>query len=159
MRELHRSVSGLLASRSLCFLVPSPPLAYPADEDEALRLWRSGAGVALQHLELRNAQIRDLARKLAFREGCAVSASLYVSRLGSSSMSEHVDAWDAWLAQVRGAKNLTFSEGEHPSRIRLAVGDWLWLPSGVAHVADTTEADSVHISINFHRRRRLILSD
>jgi hypothetical protein len=152
-RELSRPLDGLLASRSVCFLRPEPPLIYPSTDSGASELWSQGAGFAIQHLEQRNAIVNVLCGLITEREECLVTASLYVSRLGSTSMSEHIDAWDAWLLQLVGTKAFMLRHANR-GRLELAAGDWVFLPSGVPHAVSTPSTLSIHLSVNLHRQRK-----
>lgn len=151
-RELHRPLNSLIASRSLCFLRPEPPLIYPEDEAEVSSFWDDRAGFAVQHVEQRNAVVHALCGALSRRQDRMVTGSVYVSRSGATSMSEHTDAWDAWIIQVSGRKTFFIRDLNGPARLELRAGHWLWLPMGWAHSVETPSDVSIHLSINLHRR-------
>ncbi len=159
-RELSRPLGALIASRSLCFLRPEPPLIYPSTEVDAGKLWEQGAGLAVQHIELRNSVINVLCGQTAERERCVVTASLYISQLGSTSMSEHVDAWDAWLLQVEGRKCFKVRrQRSGQENFDLSAGDWLFIPKDTPHAVSTPSPLSIHLSINLHRQRQIFLTN
>ena len=150
--ELDRPAEHLLATNSVCFLSPAPPLLYPRNLTEAEACWTKGMGMALQHVETRNSAINRFCGRVADQESCRVSASLYVSKPGYDSMAVHSDDWDGFLIQVHGSKDFHLNGFETPfDRIRLTTANWLWLPRGVEHRVETPETLSVHLSVNLHR--------
>lgn len=152
-RELRRPLAGLLANRSVCLLRPEPPLIYPEEPAQVRDLWISGFGIAIQHVEARNETVKVLSDAIADRLACEVTASLYISRTSSLSLSSHIDMWDVWAVQILGEKDFSVSAEPAPWVASLDAGGWLWMPSGFPHSVSTPNGLSVHISLNMHRSR------
>jgi len=152
-KELNRPLEDMVAAGSVCFLRPSPPLLYPRDVESFQEYLHQGMGYAIQHVEARNTEIRDICDQLKESHDCLVTASVYVSRKGDASMADHVDAWNALIVQIMGTKRFHLRK-QSPQNVEfthvMQEGRWLWMRSGVVHRVETPERPSVHLSINIH---------
>jgi ribosomal protein L16 Arg81 hydroxylase len=139
----------------------------PRTREEGEQLFAAGHSLVLRHAERHDAGLAALARGVAAALGGPVAVQLYATPGGHSSFGWHYDAEEVFIVQTAGAKRYLLRENTvrpHPLlgampvdqqfeketsptlRCDLVPGDWLYVPSGMWHVAKA-ETDSLSISI------------
>jgi len=149
--------------------------------------YRDGATVVLQGLHLTDPGLAEFANNLALELDQPVQVNAYLSPPSAQGLDIHFDYHDVFVVQLDGAKRWVAWPptemsrdpigGPHatprPSReelgepifdLVLEPGDVLYLPRGHAHLAETTDRASAHLTvgllaITWHRVIRRAIDD
>jgi Cupin superfamily protein len=143
-----------------------PPFTQTADVPRVLAEWEAGATIVLQALHVNLQPLAVFCRLLEDALGHAVQANAYYTPRGSQGFAVHHDTHDVLVLQVAGKKRWLLYDpllelplkhqrysaalGEHgePSDdLLLGAGDTLYLPRGWLHEAETSDSDSLHLTI------------
>jgi hypothetical protein len=143
-----------------------PPFTQTADVPRILAEWEAGATIVLQALHVNWQPLAVFCRLLEDALGHAVQANAYYTPRGSQGFAVHHDTHDVLVLQVAGEKrwllydpllelplkhqrySSTLGEhGEPSDDLVLHAGDTLYLPRGWLHEAETSDYDSLHLTI------------
>lgn len=143
------------------------PGPAPADLHEAQALCRDGCTILVRHAETHHAGLQGLADDFARDFHAPVNVHMYLTPPGEWGFPWHYDAEEVFILQTAGGKEYSLrkntvnpwpTEETLPAdmqyereimplmRVELAEGDWLYIPSGWWHKAETT-SDEVSISL------------
>ncbi len=131
--------------------------------------WEAGATIVLQALHINWLPLAVFCRQLEEAIGLSVQANSYYTPSGSQGFGVHHDTHDVLVLQVAGDKRWLLydpllalplkhqryakSLGEHgepTDDLVLRAGDTLYLPRGWLHQAETSETDSLHLTIGIN---------
>jgi ribosomal protein L16 Arg81 hydroxylase len=143
-----------------------PPFTKTADVPSVLAEWEEGATIVLQALHLSWHPLAVFCRALEEGLGNGVQANAYYTPRGSQGFAVHHDTHDVLILQVAGEKRWLLYEplvelplkhqryssalgdhGEITDDLLLKAGDTLYLPRGWLHQAETSDSDSLHLTI------------
>ena len=143
-----------------------PSFKQTADVPRILAEWEAGATIVLQALHVNWQPLAVFCRLLEDALGHAVQANAYYTPRGSQGFAVHHDTHDVLVLQVAGEKRWRLYDpllelplkhqryssalGEHgePSDdLVLRAGDTLYLPRGWLHEAETSDSDSLHLTV------------
>ena len=143
-----------------------PPFRSVADVPRVLDEWEAGATIVLQALHLNWHPLAVFCRLLEDALGRGVQANSYSTPRGSQGFGVHHDTHDVLVLQVAGEKRwklydpllelplkhqrYSASLGNHGAPtddLTLRAGDTLYLPRGWLHEAETSQTDSLHLTI------------
>ncbi|HEX2044253.1 MAG TPA: cupin domain-containing protein [Gaiellaceae bacterium] len=137
-----------------------------ADVARVLEQWEAGATIVLQALHLGWRPVAAFCRDLERSLGHPVQTNAYYTPRGSQGFAVHHDTHDVFVLQVAGEKRWLVYEpllelplkrqryspalgekGAPTHELTLAAGDTLYLPRGWLHEAETSGADSLHLTV------------
>ena len=143
-----------------------PPFTRTADVTRVLAEWEAGATIVLQALHVNWQPHAVFCRLLEGALGRPVQVNSYSTPRGSQGFTVHHDTHDVLVLQVAGEKRwrlydpllelplkhqrYSTSLGEHgeaTDELVLRAGDTLYLPRGWLHEAETSDTDSLHLTI------------
>jgi hypothetical protein len=143
-----------------------PPLTGTVDVPRLLAEWEAGATIVLQALHVHWHPLAVFCRLLEDALGFAVQTNAYYTPSGSQGFTVHHDTHDVLVLQVAGRKRWRLYEpvlelplkhqryssalgehGEPTDDLELRAGDTLYLPRGWLHEAETSTADSLHLTV------------
>lgn len=143
-----------------------PPFTGTADVPRVLAEWEAGATIVLQALHVNWHPLAVFCRLLEDALGRGVQANSYYTPSGSQGFGVHHDTHDVLVLQVAGEKRWRLYDpllelplkhqryssglGEHGAAtddLVLRAGDTLYLPRGWLHEAETSQTDSLHLTI------------
>ena len=143
-----------------------PPFTSVAQVPQVLAEWEAGATIVLQALHVNWHPLAVFCRLLEDALGRGVQANSYYTPRGSQGFGVHHDTHDVLVLQVAGEKRWKLYDpllelplkhqryssalGEHDEPtddLVLRPGDTLYLPRGWLHEAETSAADSLHLTI------------
>jgi cupin superfamily protein len=143
-----------------------PPIAGVADVARVMAEWEAGATIVLQALHLSWRPVVLFCRHLELALAQPVQTNAYYTPRGSQGFAVHHDTHDVFILQVAGEKRWLVYEpllelplkdqrwskdlgdpGEPVQELTLAAGDTLYLPRGWLHEAETSDSDSLHLTI------------
>ena len=143
-----------------------PAFTKTVDVPSVLAEWEAGATIVLQALHVNWLALAVFCRQLEDALGFGVQANSYYTPRGSQGFAVHHDTHDVLVLQVAGEKRWLLYDpllelplkhqryskalGEHgePSDdLVLRAGDTLYLPRGWLHQAETSDTDSLHLTI------------
>ena len=143
-----------------------PPFTSVAEVPQVLAEWEAGATIVLQALHVNWPPLAVFCRLLEDALGRGVQANSYYTPRGSQGFGVHHDTHDVLVLQVAGEKRWKLYDpllelplkhqryssalGEHDEPtddLVLHAGDTLYLPRGWLHEAETSETDSLHLTI------------
>jgi bifunctional lysine-specific demethylase and histidyl-hydroxylase NO66 len=146
-----------------------PAFAKTANVPRVLEEWQAGATIVLQALHVNWHPLAVFCRLLEEAIGHTVQANSYYTPRGSQGFAVHHDTHDVLVLQVAGEKRWLLYEplfelplkhqryskalGEHGEPIDdfvLRAGDTLYLPRGWLHQAETSDTDSLHLTIGIN---------
>jgi bifunctional lysine-specific demethylase and histidyl-hydroxylase NO66 len=146
-----------------------PPITGAADVAGVLAQWESGATVVLQALHLNWRPVAVFCRELERALGEPVQTNAYYTPRGSQGFAVHHDTHDVFVLQVAGEKRWLVYEpllelplkqqrfsrelgepGEPTHVLTLEAGDTLYLPRGWLHQAETSDTDSLHLTVGIN---------
>ena len=146
-----------------------PPITGTADVDRVLAEWEAGATIVLQALHLNWPPIAAFCRDLERALGQPVQTNAYYTPRGSQGFAVHHDTHDVFVLQVAGEKRWLVYEpllelplkeqrygeelgepGEPTDDLTLRAGDTLYLPRGWLHQAETSDTDSLHLTVGIN---------
>jgi 50S ribosomal protein L16 3-hydroxylase len=135
---------------------------------EAQAYYRGGHTLLVRHAERSSAKLQALAEAFARVFHAPVDIQVYLTPDQSQAFGWHYDLEEVFIIQVQGCKAYTVRQNtlnpwpvwenlpadlrydRETSRLRLTcrleAGDWLYIPSGWWHVAETQTA-SIHLSV------------
>jgi 50S ribosomal protein L16 3-hydroxylase len=135
---------------------------------EAQAYYRGGHTLLVRHAERSSAKLQALAEAFARVFHAPVDIQVYFTPDQSQAFSWHYDLEEVFIIQVQGCKEYTVRQNtlnpwpvwdtlpadmpydRETSRMRLTcrleAGDWLYIPSGWWHLAQTQSA-SIHLSV------------
>jgi hypothetical protein len=143
-----------------------PPFTNTVDVPRVLEKWEAGATIVLQALHVRWHPLAVFCRALEEALENGVQANAYYTPRGSQGFAVHHDTHDVLILQVAGEKRWLLYEpllelplkhqrysselgahGEPTNDLILGAGDTLYLPRGWLHQAETSDTDSLHLTI------------
>ena len=146
-----------------------PPFTKTADVERVLAEWEAGATIVLQGLHVNWQPLAVFCRQLEDALGVGVQANSYYTPRGSQGFAVHHDTHDVLVLQVAGEKRWLLynplvelplkhqryskslgDEGEPTDDLVLHPGDTLYLPRGWLHQAETSDTDSLHLTIGIN---------
>ena len=146
-----------------------PAFTKTANVPRVLEEWQAGATIVLQALHVNWHPLAVFCRLLEQALGHTVQANSYYTPRGSQGFAVHHDTHDVLVLQVAGEKRWLLYDplfelplkhqryskalGEHgePSDdFVLRAGDTLYLPRGWLHQAETSDTDSLHLTIGIN---------
>jgi 50S ribosomal protein L16 3-hydroxylase len=135
---------------------------------EAQAYYRDGYTLLVRHAERASAKVQALAEAFAQVFHAPVDVQVYLTPDQRQAFGWHYDLEEVFIIQVRGCKAYTVRQNtlnpwpvwdtlpaampydRETSRLRLTcrleAGDWLYIPSGWWHLAQTQSA-SIHLSV------------
>ncbi len=146
-----------------------PAFTRTANVPRVLEEWQAGATIVLQALHVNWHPLAVFCRLLEEAIGHTVQANSYYTPRGSQGFAVHHDTHDVLVLQVAGEKRWLLYDplfelplkhqryskalGEHGEPIDdfvLRAGDTLYLPRGWLHQAETSDTDSLHLTIGIN---------
>lgn len=146
-----------------------PPITGAADVARVAAEWEAGATIVLQALHLNWRPVAVFCRQLEQTLGQPVQTNAYYTPRGSQGFAVHHDTHDVFVLQVGGEKRWLVYEpllelplkaqrwsknlgepGEPVHDLTLQAGDTLYLPRGWLHEAETSDADSLHLTVGIN---------
>ena len=146
-----------------------PAFTKTADVTRVLAEWEAGATIVLQALHVNWLPLAVFCRQLEEAIGLSVQANSYFTPRGSQGFGVHHDTHDVLVLQVAGEKRWLLyepllelplkhqrysrtlgDEGEPSDEVVLRAGDTLYLPRGWLHQAETSDTDSLHLTIGIN---------
>jgi bifunctional lysine-specific demethylase and histidyl-hydroxylase NO66 len=146
-----------------------PPITGSADVGQVLAEWEAGATIVLQALHLNWRPVAVFCRHLERALGQPVQTNAYYTPRGSQGFAVHHDTHDVFVLQVAGEKKWLVYEpllelplkdqrwskdlgepGEPVQELTLRAGDTLYLPRGWLHEAETSDTDSLHLTVGIN---------
>jgi hypothetical protein len=143
-----------------------PPFTKAADVPRVLAEWEAGATIVLQALHVNWQPLAVFCRLLEGALGRPVQVNSYSTPCGSQGFAVHHDTHDVIVLQVAGEKRWRLydpllelplkhqryskslgAHGEATDELVLRAGDTLYLPRGWLHEAETSDTDSLHLTI------------
>ena len=143
-----------------------PPFTRTADVTRVLAEWEAGATIVLQALHVNWQPLAVFCRLLEGALGRPVQVNSYFTPRGSQGFAVHHDTHDVIVLQVAGEKRWRLYDpllelplkhqrystslgghGEASDELVLRAGDTLYLPRGWLHEAETSDTDSLHLTI------------
>jgi hypothetical protein len=143
-----------------------PPITGAADVGRVLAEWEAGATIVLQALHLNWRPVAAFCRDLERALGQPVQTNAYYTPRGSQGFAVHHDTHDVFVLQVAGEKRWLVYEpllelplkqqrygkelgkpGTPTHELTLRAGDTLYLPRGWLHEAETSDTDSLHLTV------------
>jgi ribosomal protein L16 Arg81 hydroxylase len=131
--------------------------------------WENGATIVLQALHVNWHPLAVFCRQLEEAIGLPVQANSYYTPRGSQGFDVHHDTHDVLVLQVAGEKRWLLYDpllelplkhqrysrklgdhGEPTDDLVLRSGDTLYLPRGWLHQAETSDTDSLHLTIGIN---------
>lgn len=138
----------------LSFCRPTPPLLYPSDANEAMKLRREHATANIQNLQLLDEYICAICESMSVKLKNPVTCSLYISSPNGLSFDFHTDEWEGLSVQIFGEKTFLFMENNIVKSIDIAPGEWLRINPTDEHKAIAKET-SLHLSFARHKKYSL----
>jgi Cupin superfamily protein len=146
-----------------------PPFTKTADVPRVLAEWDAGATIVLQALHVNWHPLAVFCRQLEDALEHPVQANSYYTPRGSQGFAVHHDTHDVLVLQVAGEKRWLLYEpllelplkhqryskalgdhGEPTDDLVLRAGDTLYLPRGWLHQAETSDTDSLHLTVGIN---------
>jgi ribosomal protein L16 Arg81 hydroxylase len=142
--------------------------------DRVAEEFAAGATIVLQALHFSHLPVAEHCRGLELALGCPVQCNAYWTPAAAQGFAVHHDTHDVFVLQVSGRKRWRVYDpvlelplrdqkwspelgdpGAPVMEFDLAPGDTLYLPRGWPHEAETSETDSLHLTIGLHPPTRL----
>jgi ribosomal protein L16 Arg81 hydroxylase len=143
-----------------------PPFTGTVDVPRVVAEWEAGATIVLQALHVTWHPLAVFCRLLEDALGRGVQANSYSTPSGSQGFGVHHDTHDVLVLQVAGEKRWRLYDplvelplkhqrysgslgdsGPPTDDVVLRAGDTLYLPRGWLHEAETSQTDSLHLTI------------
>lgn len=139
--------------------------------DRALRQGATLRVMGVSRFDPKVASQLQLLRRLLKRE---VFVNLYLTPAQRPGLKLHYDLEDSIVVQVKGEKHWKLYEADgpryprapsvgpppvrdEPVHVHMRAGDVLYIPSGLAHLVETRESSSQHITFGVHVTRQVDL--
>jgi bifunctional lysine-specific demethylase and histidyl-hydroxylase NO66 len=146
-----------------------PAFTKTANVPRVLEEWQAGATIVLQALHVNWHPLAVFCRLLEEAIGHPVQVNSYYTPRGSQGFAVHHDTHDVLVLQVAGEKRWLLYDplfelplkhqryskalgehGEPTDDFVLRAGDSLYLPRGWLHQAETSDTDSLHLTIGIN---------
>ena len=146
-----------------------PAFTKTANVPRVLDEWQAGATIVLQALHVNWHPLAVFCRLLEQAIGHTVQANSYYTPRGSQGFAVHHDTHDVLVLQVAGEKRWLLYDplfelplkhqryskalgehGEPGDDFVLRAGETLYLPRGWLHQAETSDTDSLHLTIGIN---------
>ncbi|HET6696406.1 MAG TPA: cupin domain-containing protein [Gaiellaceae bacterium] len=146
-----------------------PAFTKTANVPRVLEEWQAGATIVLQALHVNWHPLAVFCRLLEEAIGHPVQVNSYYTPRGSQGFAVHHDTHDVLVLQVAGEKRWLLYDplfelplkhqryskalgehGEPTDDFVLRAGDTLYLPRGWLHQAETSDTDSLHLTIGIN---------
>ena len=146
-----------------------PAFTKTADVRRVVAEWEAGATIVLQALHVNWLPLAIFCRQLEEALGLPVQTNSYYTPRGSQGFAVHHDTHDVLVLQVAGEKRWLLYDplmelplkhqryskslgdhGEPTDDIVLRAGDTLYLPRGWLHQAETSDTDSLHLTVGIN---------
>jgi lysine-specific demethylase/histidyl-hydroxylase NO66 len=146
-----------------------PAFTKTADVPRVLEEWQAGATIVLQALHVNWHPLAVFCRLLEEAIGHPVQVNSYYTPRGSQGFAVHHDTHDVLVLQVAGEKRWLLYDplfelplkhqryskalgehGEPTDDFVLRAGDSLYLPRGWLHQAETSDTDSLHLTVGIN---------
>ena len=146
-----------------------PAFTKTADVRRVLAEWEAGATIVLQALHVNWLPLAVFCRQLEEALGLPVQTNSYSTPRGSQGFAVHHDTHDVLVLQVAGEKRWLLYDpltelplkhqryskslgdhGEPTDDFVLRAGDTLYLPRGWLHQAETSDTDSLHLTVGIN---------
>ncbi len=153
--------------------VKSTQYCYPSGLIDAGRLFQQfadGGTIVMSNLELHLSELANLCRSLELELSARFQANIYLTPASAQGFRRHWDSHDVFVVQVEGSKRWrvydtpvvlplpgeNFDPRDLPEpkadavptmEFVLEAGDVFYLPRGIMHEAESTEAHSLHITV------------
>jgi ribosomal protein L16 Arg81 hydroxylase len=132
------------------------------------REYRAGATVVVQALHERWGPLGRLCRNLARAVSGAAQVNVYLTPPGETGLLPHYDTHDVMVLQASGSKHWrifgrpvdapsrdqpyerTLEPGEVTRDFVMETGDFMYLPRGFMHVAESRDEASLHLTVGIH---------
>ncbi|HLT23091.1 MAG TPA: cupin domain-containing protein, partial [Bacteriovoracaceae bacterium] len=136
---------------------------------EAEDYYRNGHTLVIRHSEKSHPKLKALAEEFSTFFHNPVDIQVFCSPRQTMGFGWHYDVEDVFIFQTQGEKHFTLRQNTvHPSptlislpkdlgyeketsdlfvNVTLKAGDWLYIPSGWWHQAQTRDEESMHISL------------
>lgn len=143
------------------------------DPRRVLHEFTDGATIVLQGLQRYWPPLTDLCRQLELELNFPVQANAYITPPGSQGLAVHYDTHDVFVLQVGGSKEWEIHDPVFPDplpsqpwasrrrepgpvtmSVKLATGDFLYVPRGFLHAARAQSDLSAHLTIGIHSETR-----
>jgi ribosomal protein L16 Arg81 hydroxylase len=135
--------------------------------DQVYSFFEAGASIIWAPLNHIHPQVRAVCGVLADRFSARCDASAILTPKHSRGFVRHHDSVDTYIIQVQGSKNWTVwptpevrpvaqksykgEPVEGGMEFTLEAGDFLYMPYGTPHVAETASATSLHLTFTVHQ--------
>ncbi|MES1260788.1 MAG: cupin domain-containing protein, partial [Acidobacteriota bacterium] len=119
-----------------------------ASTERLLDLYKDGATLVVNGVHRCLPRLGALCRQLTRELEFPVQGNVYITPPGAQGFSRHSDDHDVLVLQIHG--NKTWRLIPEPDRIisiELNEGDFLYIPRGLAHEAESTHAASIHLTL------------
>lgn len=158
------TVSGILDQENADVLIARQGVLHPGPRPtpaQARTLYDEGYTLVVRHAERHDARLAELAAGFAADFAAPVNIHIYLTPSGQQGFGWHYDAEDVFIVQTEGAKeyslrkntvfpwpleetlqpDLGFQHELMPlMKCELKAGDWLYIPNGYWHVAQSKVA-------------------
>jgi ribosomal protein L16 Arg81 hydroxylase len=119
--------------------------------ERLLALYRNGATLILNQAHHSLSGVAHACRTLASELRFPVRANIYITPPESQGFASHSDDHELLILLIAGSKEFLLSpQSGEAVRIRLAAGDLLYIPRGLAHEARSGSELSVHVSLGLN---------
>lgn len=139
----------------------------PPSAADARNLFAEGYTLLVRHAERHDSRLAGLAQAFARELGAVVDVHMYCTPAGQHGFGWHYDAEDVFIIQTQGLKEYSLRKNTVnpwplvetlPADMKyerelmpllkcpLAAGDWLYIPNGYWHVAQSVE-DSISLAV------------
>jgi ribosomal protein L16 Arg81 hydroxylase len=138
------------------------------DNEAMFHHFSSGATIVLQFLQHNIPRFGRFTNSLEREFNCNVHGSCFVTPRGSQGFTSHYDTYSFFVLQIEGTKlwkiysrttlapiredritDEPWIEKDATEEILLKPGDFLYVPRGLYHAAETNESASIHMTLGF----------
>lgn len=137
-----------------------------ADVDKVLELIKKGHSLILNGLDRREDHLNTFCRALESELEMEVQGNLYLTPAKNRGFDIHFDSHDVFILQLKGSKKWKVYESDIPlisdqlevqkrqndsfveiNSFTLQEGHFLYIPRGIYHQAESTDENSIHITL------------
>lgn len=138
------------------------------DNEKLFVLFQSGATIVLQFLQHNIPQFASFTNELEELFNCNVHGSCFITPPNAQGFTAHYDTYSFFVLQIYGEKIWNIydrtklppiredrdtdeaRQSQPPTqKLKLRVGDFLYVPRGFYHDAETTNDASIHMTLGF----------